>query len=208
MSADRSIYVDLDDVLSQTIRGLVELLDVRFGKRVVVENVVHFDLGRSFGLEDADLHEFLDAAHEPAVLGSLLPNDGAAHALERWTASGYAVSVLTGRPPSTRPTSARWLEAHAMPHAELAFVDKYGRRVASAEHGLPLTLDEVAEREFALAVEDSLEVAAFLAERLDMEVALFDRPWNRDICGLSPKARRRIVRCHSWQEIACRFPAP
>ena len=61
---------------------------------------------------------------------------------------------------------------------------------------------------FALAVEDSLEMAALLAERCGVPVALMDRPWNRDLSGLGPAARAGIVRCHGWAELAEPFPRP
>ena len=57
-------------------------------------------------------------------------------------------------------------------------------------------------------MEDSLEVAALLVERCGVPIALMDRPWNRDLSGLSPAARASIVRCHGWAELAERFPHP
>jgi uncharacterized HAD superfamily protein len=202
------IYVDLDDVLSQTIDALVALLERHFARRVEIEQVVDFDLGRSFGLAPDELEEFMRLVHQPDVLAALKPSPGAAAALAGWIEHGYAVAVMTGRPPSAASASRRWLIEHRIPHTSFACIDKYARPDWEGAPGRALPLDLLAELDFALAVEDSLEVATLLVERCGMPVALMDRPWNRDLSGLSPAARAGIVRCHDWPELAARFPRP
>jgi hypothetical protein len=208
MSPAGRIYVDLDDVLSDTIGPLTRLVAQHFGRRVAVDDVVRFDLGDSFGLDPDELESFLRLAHRPEVLEALEPSPGAAPALAAWIERGYAVDVLTGRPPSSAAASRRWLAAHAIPHTSFACVDKYARGDAGAGDEPALALDALAQRGFALAVEDCLEVAALLVERWDVPVALVDRPWNRDLSGLSRSAVAGIVRCSSWAEIAERFTRP
>ena len=208
MSPGRSIYVDLDDVLSLTIEPLARLLERRHGRRVAVEEVTEFDLGRSFGLNERELDDFMREAHEPAQLAALEPAPGAAEALGRWSQRGYRVEVLTGRPPSAAPVSRAWLARHEIPHAELACVDKYAREDWHASDEPALPFSALGSRGFALAVEDSLEVAVALATRWQIPVALMDRPWNRDVGGVAPEARRRLVRCRGWGEVVARFPQP
>jgi uncharacterized HAD superfamily protein len=202
------IYVDLDDVLAQTIRPLTELLERHFGRRVDVEAVVDFDLGRSFRLSPAELAEFMRLVHRPEVLDALPPSPGAAQALQSWLARGYAVDVMTGRPASAAADSRRWLHAHGIPHTDFACVDKYARPQPAGPEGPPLALDDLPGRGYALAVEDSLEMAAHLAERCGVPVALMDRPWNRDLSRLSHGAATSIVRCRGWGEVTERFPNP
>ena len=202
------IYVDLDDVLAQTIPSLVALLERHFGRRVEIEDVVHFDLGRSFGLDPDELVEFMRLVHEPQVLAALEPKPGAVPTLTSWIERGYAVAVMTGRPPSAASASRRWLREHRIPHTSFACIDKYAREDWAGPAGRALSLDELAGLDFALAVEDSLEVAKLLVERCGVPVALMDRPWNRDLSGLGPATRASIVRCHDWAELAERFPNP
>ena len=208
MAAERRIYVDLDDVLSLTIGPLAALLEARHGRRVDVEDVVHFDLGRSFGLAPGDLDDFMRIAHEPEHLGALEPAPGAAAALDRWTGRGYRVDVMTGRPPSAAPASRAWLARHRIPHARLDCVDKYARDDWHEADEPALSFEELGERRFALAVEDSLEVAVELVRRWQIPVALMDRPWNRNLSGLAPGIAAAMVRCHSWSEVTARFPDP
>ena len=201
------VYVDFDDVLAQTTRRLVALFRERSGREVEFEEMVHFDLGLAFGIDAAELHAFMEAAHEDPVLHSVDPMEEAAETLHGWCAAGAEVAVVTGRPPPTESVSRAWLERHRFPRASLEFVDKYGRHVDRPGQAKPQSLEELTGRRFALAVEDSLATASFLAERLEVPVVLFDRPWNRDVSGLSAEARQRIVRCSSWREIRARIPS-
>ncbi len=208
MAAGRSIYVDLDDVLSLTIDRLADLLVVRHGRRVAVDDVVDFDLGRSFGLAPPELEEFMRLAHEPEHLAALEPAPGAAAALGLWSEHGYRVEVMTGRPPSAAPASRAWLARHDIPHARLACVDKYARRDWQAADEPALPFAQLGARSFVLAVEDSLEVAVELVSRWQIPVALMDRPWNRDLSRLAPGIVGQLVRCRSWSEVSARFPDP
>lgn len=208
MGERRRIYVDLDDVLSLTIGPLAALLERPHGRRVAVEEVVHFDLGRSFGLSPAELDAFMRQAHAPQQLAALEPAPGAARALGAWCEQGYDVAVMTGRPPSAATCSRSWLSRHGIPHARLACVDKYARDDWHAADEPLVRFEALGEYGFALAVEDSLEVAAQLISRWRIPVALMDRPWNRDCSGLAPEISQRLVRCRSWSEVTTRFPEP
>lgn len=208
MASAGTIYVDFDDVLSHTIEPLVELLERRFGRRVPVAEVEDFDLGRAFGLGPSQLEEFMRLAHRPEQLAALEPKPGAATTLAGWAARGWRVCVVTGRPSATAAASRSWLQRHGMAHDRLACVDKYGRPEPETSDEPRLALSALAEFSFALAVEDSAELAVHLAEEYDVPVALIDRPWNRRLPASSAAAARRIVRCESWAEVAARFPTP
>lgn len=207
-SNSRAIYIDIDDVLSQTSRLLNDMLYKHHNRRVDYESLTDFDLGVSYGLEPHEVDHFLGLVHAPEAIEAISVVDGAVPALEHWSASGYKVQLLTGRPPHTEAATRSWLDRHTVPHQSLSFVDKYGR-AASGPEGVPvLSLDSVASMDFCLAVEDSLEVAAFLAERLEIEVVLMDQPWNRDVSHLASHVRERLVRCRGWGEVMQRFPTP
>ena len=204
----RRIYVDLDDVLSETIEPLMQLARQLFGRSVALETVREFDLARGFSLSETQLAELMDAAHVAEHLESFAPKPGAQGTLARWDARGYEVSVLTGRPPGTAAASRRWLARHALAHRHFACVDKYGRWDESAPAEETLALEALAEQAFVLAVEDSAEMAVYLAERCDVPVALIDRPWNHALPPHSAAAGRRIVRCRHWDDVAQHFGTP
>lgn len=201
-----TIYVDLDDVLSETIEPLMALADRLFGRKVAIDDVREFDLASGFSISEAQLAELMDAAHAPESLAGFVPKPGARAALDAWADAGYAVAVLTGRPPETAHVSRSWLAQHALPCHRFACVDKYGRWPGAAAAEDTLAFDAIAEQQFVLAVEDSAEMAVHLAEHCGVPVALIDRPWNR---LLPPHgADATIVRCHGWSDVAQHFAAP
>lgn len=190
------IYVDFDDVLCETARGLAELLQAEWGKRVAYEEIRWFDLGRSFGLTERETARLLDAGHRPEILGSFRPTPGAQETLWQWRARGCEICIVTGRPPATAGASRAWLDAHAMPYDRLFFVDKYRRLPPGPDL---LTLDALAGMEFAFAVDDAPAMLEFLVVSMPMPVLIYDRPWNS---GFAPPTNGRLVaRCRSWEEI-------
>ena len=185
------IYVDMDDVLCETARELVALLEREFDRRVPFDQIHDFDLGVSFGLTPPELERFFEVFHRRDLLVELDPLPGAVETVRAWAASGADIAVVTGRPAHTRSASRRWLERHGVPHRELTFVDKYDRS-GSRESGV-VPLDALRRGSYRLAVEDSLPTARFLADR-GIPVLLVDRPWNQGDCD-------GLHRCRDWAEV-------
>lgn len=203
------IYVDLDDVLCETARAFLGILERDYGKTVDFEDIAWFDLGRSFGLAPPELDEFMRKVHEPEVLGSMEPVDGAVEVLEDWVGSGYEVAVVTGRPAATYDVSHEWLTAVGVPHQSLTFVDKYSRLGWFNDGPTVIPLSELGRTRYRLAVEDSTDMAEFLAGELGLQVLLFDRPWNRrPPPSIGSESSGEIHRCNDWREIGERFPRP
>jgi uncharacterized protein len=195
------IYVDFDDVLCETAQALLDIAHRRFGTRVRFAEIVSFDIGVSFGLTAAQEGEVMDEMHHPATIAGLPPMRGAREALAHWAAAGYEVTVVTGRPPATAAASRAWLARHRMPHRDLVMVDKYGRGHPPVPGVACLSLDELAPFGFCLGVEDSPEMAAFVARTLKARAVLFDRPWNA--AAALPDG---VTRCRGWPEVLAAFP--
>ncbi|MBI4677590.1 MAG: bifunctional metallophosphatase/5'-nucleotidase [Elusimicrobia bacterium] len=196
------VYVDLDDVLAETARTLLGVLERDFGKKVLFDDVRHFDLGRSLGLEPDELAEFMNRIHQPDVLLALPPVEGAFPVLETWIRAGCEVCIVTGRPSSTQGPTREWLERHAVPHSGVLFVDKYSRQSAARGASVALSLDELSAMPFALAIDDAPTMLSFLLERMTASVIIRDRPWNRTDVRVPRDARDRVLRCAGWAEIA------
>lgn len=201
----RRIYVDIDDVLSATIERLVDLLHELHDRRVEIEHVHDFDLARPFGLDAEGLRRFMHVAHRDDVIESIAPHSGASSVLDRWSAEGHQITLVTGRPPITTHASRRWLETHGMKHEALHHLDKWGRPDWN-DQGLPaLRFEDLPAFDFELAVEDSLDTAVRLVEDLGIPVALMDRPWNRAVGHLPRRILGRLVRCREWADVAGLF---
>ena len=178
------------------------------GRRVEVEDVLHFDLEKSFGLDAEEIRVFMDRAHSAEEVEAIPPAPGAIDVLDGWAGDGHSVRLVTGRPPLANAASRRWLERHAIAHDALHHLDKWSRPSWNDE-GLPaIGFDALPAMDFAFAVEDSLDTAVKLVELLEIPVALVDRPWNRDLeSEVARPIRSRLVRCGDWQDVARAFAA-
>ena len=200
------IYVDFDDVLCESARRLAEISADRYGKPVTFEDIYSFDLNKSFGLDELEQLDLFTLFHDEEMLYSIPPIPNAIAGMQKWAASGCRIEIVTGRPPVTHDISCAWLEASEVPFDGITFVDKYNRGHQPVAGVRQHTLGEVPEEEFALAVDDSAEMIAFLAENTDWPLVLFDRPWNRslDVDNLRDGVQRLV----GWQALLSAHPAP
>lgn len=194
LKTGRRIYVDVDDVISKTTDTYAGVIAREFGKHVRFEDVVTFDLKESFGLTDNEFHYFFDLVHQPEVLLDYEPVDGALDGLQAWSDRGHGIDIVTGRPSSTQEPTLEWLSRHEVPFDSFTMVDKYNR--AANDPGIAISKAELAARHYDLAVEDSRDMALFLAGRMGVKVLLYDRPWNA--LGIDHDKVRRVA---SWEEI-------
>ena len=190
----RTIYVDMDDVLCETARRFLVVIEREFGKRVSYETLTDFNLERAAGLLPEEREKLYQTVHYPQEILSIEPIPEAIDVLDRWAGSGYEIAIVTGRPPDTYEPSIEWLARYRVPYHSFTIVDKYGR--FQTENTIGLTLSELMGRRFCCAVEDSLPMARFLATEMQVPVALLDRPWNSGENGHS-----MITRCSDWLEI-------
>jgi uncharacterized HAD superfamily protein len=195
VSTSRTIYVDMDDVLCETARGCLEIVERVFGKRVAYEQLTDFNLGNSCELSSEETAELYHIVHHPDELLRLKPVNGAIAVLNQWMAAGFEIAIVTGRPPATYEPSLDWLAREHVPYHSFTVVDKYGR--FTTEETIVVSVSELARREFTFAVEDSPTMAKYLAEQMRVPVRLFNRPWNR-----ATVEHPKITRHNHWLDIA------
>lgn len=200
MTSAKTLYADLDDVLCETARGLSQLARRDFGWNGAFEDIHSFDLGTSFALTHAQVQTLMDLAHRPEVLLAFEPVPGAADGLKKLAAMGYEITICTGRPPDTRTHSIAWLRRHGIPFGAFLIADKYGRIPGGASDGV-VSLDELAGMDFRLAIEDAPVMVRFFAERTEVPLLVFDRPWNAGEAERFAAHGSRITRCRDWEEV-------
>lgn len=191
----KKIYVDVDDVLSQTIEMYLHIVEEEFGQRVSLERIRTFDLKVSFDLTQDEFHHLFDLAHRPECIMAYEPVEGAVAALKAWKAAGHHIDIVTGRPTATRESTLAWLRENQVPFDAFTMVDKYDR--PGNDRSIAVTKDELAARPYELAVEDSVEMALYLAGKMDVRTALVDRPWN---WGCPDHGN--LIRGETWAEIS------
>lgn len=188
------IYVDIDDVLADTSSCLIHIAEREFRKKVPFEEFTSFDLKVSFDLTQHEYEHFLEMAHQPDEILNIAPIPDAIAALRQWMASGYEISIVTGRPTTTYETTLDWLAAHNIPNDHFFMVNKYAR--PGMDESIALSMQALSEMKFQFAVEDSYDMAVHLADNMDTQVLLYDRPWNR-----GPALNGKIRRFQSWDEL-------
>ncbi len=195
------IYVDFDDVISESTRTYVDIVKQEFGRDVAYEQLTVFDLKQSFGFTQAEFDHFFDKVHQADVILSFRPIPDAIDVLSAWADEGYEISVVTGRLASSEDASREWLTANEVPFDSLTMVDKYSR--PHDDNGNAVSLDRLAQMEFCLAVEDSPDMARYLCQTMKTPVALFDRPWNQSV-----ESNGILSRYETWKHIerANRYP--
>lgn len=180
METQKTIYVDMDDVLCETAQSFVTLIGREFGKHVSYEQITDFDVERACDLNPEERARLFELVHQPKELLNMAPVEGAVDVLKQWVQAGFEVAIVTGRPPTTSQASLEWLVRQEIPYHSFTVVDKYGRFETENTGGIRLA--ELAKRRFAWAVEDSPKMARYLAGEMKIPVALLDRPWNRGDC--------------------------
>lgn len=201
-----SIYLDFDDVLCETARMLLDIVEETFGKRIRFEDIHSFDLGISFQLSDKEKAFVSSFFHNDAFLANLPPVEGAAKVVWQWIERGCDVHIVTGRPPETLEVSQQWLQQQGFPDLDITFVDKYGRGHNHVPTTRQMSMEEVEQCPFALIIDDASETIERLAKNRQAPLVLFDRPWNA-----SSKAEHHyehVRRCRDWLELQNLFPAP
>ena len=188
------IYVDFDDVLSDTTNAFLKILGREFGKNVNFDDIFSFDLKASFNLSDSEYEDFFQRVHQTDVIMSFAPMEGAIGVLEGWVKNGYQISIVTGRLTSAYEASLDWLAKHKVPYHSFLMVDKYGRE--SIDTNLAVSMEDFSEMKFSFAVEDSAKMALHLSQKMGIPVALIDRPWN-----LRMNLNHKITRYTSWYDI-------
>lgn len=200
MQTSRTIYVDMDDVLCETARQFLAVIEREFGKQVVYEKLTDFDFETSCELTPEERAKLYQTVHHADEILCIEPIPEAIDVLNRWVLAGYEIAIVTGRPPDTVAASIEWLARCKVPYHSFTVVDKYGR--FQTENTIGLSLAELATKQFCWAVEDSFPMAKFLATTMNLPVALLDRPWNREAVE-----HPNIRRYSHWREISDGAPA-
>lgn len=187
------IYIDVDDVLSETGQALCRCLQNEFGKEVSFEEMEFFDLSRSYDLTPDELKHLFEVFHQPDYLLHLSPLPDAVATVRRWHDQGRIIHIVTGRPWASRDLTLEWLKNRNIPFDSFFIVDKYGREKAG---DAVLSLEALSHMPYAFAVEDSPHMADFVSRQMNTPVYLIRRPWN-----LTQPPTTRITPVDGWEAL-------
>ncbi len=196
------IYIDFDDVLCETAKLLIRVASSEFNKNIFFEDIYSFDIGTTFKLSDMEVRHVLDVMHKPENLLAIPPIENTTNIINNWYQQGHIIDIVTGRPPYTRDSSEKWLKKHNISYNSLIFVNKYIKNNAFRYHDDAISLDTLKNIPYDFAIDDSTNMLEFLISETNMNVIIFNRPWNEKYTPPSNTAPERIIkRCHNWQDI-------
>ena len=193
-----NIYVDFDDCLCETARHFSTLVAECFDKFVPYEDIKYFNLKDAFSLTDEQYVKLMAEGHRPEVLLSYDETAGAVNAINNWIDEGHDVNIITGRPFSSYEPSRKWLDEHDLKRAKLYCLNKYARDGFINKNDFSLEIEDYKKMHFDLAVEDSPAAFKFFDHLPDLQVVVFDRPWN-SYCDLPGD---NYHRCNDWEAVA------
>ena len=170
-------------------RTLLRLYQPTAGK-ITFDGKVLFDSGEQYD-------ELMKAGHIPENLLDYEETPGASEVINKWVDEGDEVFIVTGRPFDSYEPSRRWLDEHHLDRIPIYFVDKYGREMFKQDHTYNLTLEELYCMHFDFAIEDSPAAFEHVQHFKDCKVAVYDRPWNKQV----EFPDESFVRCLDWKEI-------
>lgn len=191
------IYIDFDDVICETAKYFTKLAKELFDLDVPYSQVQFFNLQKTFELTDEQYTELMQAGHLPENLLAYEETQGASATINKWLDEGQEVYVITGRPFDSYDPSRQWLDEHGLSRVPLYCVDKYGRENFNQACSYNMTLQQLYDMTFDLAIEDSPAAFEHVLHFEGCKVAVFDRPWNKQ--AIFPN--ERFIRCHNWSEI-------
>lgn len=191
------IYIDFDDVICETAEYFTKIAKELFGIDVPYRQVQFFNLQKSFDLSDAQYDELMEAGHTPENLLNYEETAGASRTINKWVDEGHEVFIITGRPFNSYEPSRKWLDGHQLERVPLFCVDKYGRETFGQDFIYNMTLEQLYSMTFDFAIEDSPAAFEHVLHFEKCKVAVFDRPWNRQV----EFPNDNFVRCEGWQEI-------
>ncbi len=192
-----NIYVDFDDCLCETARTFSTLVYDLFQIDVPYEKIKYFNLQQAFDLTDEQYEELMEKGHKPEILLSYEETPGAREVLNEWAGKGHTVSIITGRPFRSFEPSRQWLDQHGFRDIKLYCLNKYGRDGSVYAGDYSLELEDYYKMHFDYAIEDSPTAFRFFDHLPDLNVLVFDRPWNQ--MPAFPGANYR--RCYDWKKI-------
>ena len=173
------IYVDFDDVLSETALALSELLPELFGKRVAYEDIHAFNLRDSFHLTEPEYRRLMVKGHESDFLESIAPTPNGCETLRAWLDKGWEPVVVTGRPASSHEASRAWLARYGLSDIPLVHVDKYNRNLGTPSSVPTYSFPQLHDMKFALAIDDAPPALTLLNDSKLCPAIIFNRPWNK-----------------------------
>jgi uncharacterized HAD superfamily protein len=183
------IGVDLDEVLCEFLRGLIEFHNLEFGSDLVFDDFFSFEFDKVWGGSFDDMILKIKKYHESDYFLNAAVVPGAINAIKNLSQE-HDLFVITARWNSVKSETLSWLDKHFNElFKDVYFVNRWsigGEELSKGDICDNLNIDLFID-DYAPYAIDSL--------RGSRRVILFNRPWNKNV--VLPE---NIIRVNSWDE--------
>jgi uncharacterized HAD superfamily protein len=184
------IAVDIDNVLSETMRNIVDFHNSTYNTSFKRDDFLHHGLWKTWGgTRDeavAKIEKFFKTHHFDNIKPVLGAKDGVS-----FLKNDHDLCIITSRPDSIKEKTREWICKH-FPEKfnDIHLSDYYDSSKKYKSKG------EICEDlDIDILIEDCIEYALGCAGK-STQVLLFDHPWNQ-----TDNLPKNIHRVHSWEEI-------
>ncbi|MEM1991939.1 MAG: hypothetical protein QXY58_04825 [Nitrososphaerota archaeon] len=155
------IALDLDGVLADSISVWLMIWNASKGSSLALEDVKCWDFWKELGITSGEFHRIFYKAWKNWKL--IQPTEPNLVSKVIMLEELGRVDIVTSRPKNTRTYVLKWLERHGLGNKNIVFVKS-----------------NKSELDYDVYIDDSPINAEEIASA-GKYVALYDRPWNRDV---------------------------
>lgn len=191
---NKIIAVDLDEVLSETIDGVLAVNNYEInGTKIKKENIRNYNLHWNEELKlnkDDDLKIF-DKLWNSDKKREVKPVEWALEKLNELKSEWYKFIIITARREKLRDYSTEWIEKNYPWIFDEVIFTNY-----STEN--EIVKSEICKQKWVeIMIEDNLDYAIDMAN-IGVKIFLIDKPWNKHY---NPETHKWIIKVNGWNEI-------
>lgn len=181
------IGIDIDEVLTEFVRGYLEIYEKKYGKKARFEDIFSYNLWESLNITKEEAIILGDELYESELFRNIETVEGAVNAIN-FLGEKNEIFFITSRPEKIRSKTEEFLKKHFSFKYDLIYSgDFWGGKKTKAEVCSELGVD--------FMVEDNEKYSKEIANK-GIRVFMLDKPWNK-----SCEPRENLFRVNKWQEI-------
>lgn len=195
--SQKTIAVDLDDVLASSAQGFVDFSNKQWGTNLSVDDYrEHW--GNMWQVDDAEYHKRAQIVYKSGAVRDFVAHEDARTALGVLSQK-YELVIATSRVKAIEKDTKVWLDTHYRGIFKAVHLGGFYDTISHESHSL--TKAELCQRIGADYLIDDQPKHCLAVAEAGMTALLFgDYPWNRETA-----IRQGVTRVFSWREVLAFF---
>ena len=164
LAPQQRILVDVDSTLYDSDPLWIKCMRIAHNRELKKHHLTDWDWYTHFDLTRSQFDLLIEEHyHADEQILANVPYDGAAETLQRWSAQGHEIHIVSDRAESTSEPTRQWLENNGIAFDYTVFALKIDKFSYAVEHNLTLVVDDRPSLLEAL-VQDGTMVAATIEQ--------------------------------------------